>query len=240
MSGKLAPMRLNPFAIEQLTPTPWKNGGGLTREVVVRPAGAGLDDFDWRVSIATIAAPGPFSPFPGIDRIIVLLDGDGVRLQSDDGRIDHRLDRRGMPFAFAGEARIDCRLLGGPSTDFNLMTRRGRISARLDRIDGRQAGAGGTAPEPAVAGPLPIAEGLVLALHGDWRIGIDRPVPGPGDGGRTEATFGAGRGFWWAATDGSADGSAGGPATTAGMAPLVDLRCADPDACLLRIAIDRA
>src|ERR1700722_12611735 len=54
---------------------PWKNGGGVTRDVIVSPAGATLDNFDWRISIAEIAASGPFSRFPGIDRKLAVLEG---------------------------------------------------------------------------------------------------------------------------------------------------------------------
>ena len=42
---------------------PWKNGGGVTREVAAHPAGASLEDFDWRVSTAEVRAAGPFSGF---------------------------------------------------------------------------------------------------------------------------------------------------------------------------------
>ena len=35
---------------------PWKSGGGETIEIAVDPAGAGLDDFDWRVSLAGSSA----------------------------------------------------------------------------------------------------------------------------------------------------------------------------------------
>ena len=73
---------LQRFDTAELHATPWKNGGGTTRQVACWPPGAGSDDFDWRVSIATIAASGPFSTFPGIDRTIMLLDGPGVHLRS--------------------------------------------------------------------------------------------------------------------------------------------------------------
>src|SRR5438105_15428583 len=56
-------------------PTPWKNGGGLTREVIVHPPGSDLSRFDWRVSLAEIRAPGPFSSLPGIDRRMAVLEG---------------------------------------------------------------------------------------------------------------------------------------------------------------------
>ena len=56
---------------------PWKNGGGETTEIAVFPAGAGLDDFDWRVSMARVESSGPFSVFPGIDRTLAILEGEG-------------------------------------------------------------------------------------------------------------------------------------------------------------------
>ena len=49
---------------------PWKNGGGTTTEVAVSPEGAGLDHFDWRISMARVEQDGPFSTFPGIDRTL--------------------------------------------------------------------------------------------------------------------------------------------------------------------------
>ena len=59
---------------------PWKNGGGHTTEIAAEPPGAGMASFAWRVSVADIAHDGPFSAFPGVDRTLVLLAGDGMRL----------------------------------------------------------------------------------------------------------------------------------------------------------------
>ena len=53
---------------------PWKNGYGSTTELAVEPPDAALDRFDWRVSVAELRGSGPFSTFPGYDRIIVQLD----------------------------------------------------------------------------------------------------------------------------------------------------------------------
>ena len=57
------------------TPVPWKNGGGVTRELLRLPAGSG-DDWTLRISVADIAADGPFSPFPGITRWFAVLTGE--------------------------------------------------------------------------------------------------------------------------------------------------------------------
>ena len=71
---------------ECLRAAPWKNGGGSTTEIAIAPLGAGFDDFDWRISLATITASGPFSSFPGIDRSLMLVDGDSVQLTLDGTR----------------------------------------------------------------------------------------------------------------------------------------------------------
>ncbi|MGO6905167.1 HutD family protein, partial [Rhizobium ruizarguesonis] len=59
---------------------PWKNGKGETVEIAVFPPDASINDFDWRVSMATVAEDGPFSIFPGIDRTLAILDGNGMVL----------------------------------------------------------------------------------------------------------------------------------------------------------------
>lgn len=118
------------FERDQLMSTAWKNGGGHTREIVRMPAGSGMDTFDWRASIADISADGPFSTFAGFDRVIVLLNGDGVHLRSSNGSVDHMLDEPLVPFSFAGEDAIVATILGSASTDFNVMTR--RASRRAD------------------------------------------------------------------------------------------------------------
>lgn len=150
-------MALTHFSRRSLAAMPWKNGGGTTQEIACWPPGAGLSEFGWRVSIATIAAPGPFSVFADIDRSIMLLEGEGVRLRSRDGRIDHRLDLPHRPFAFAGDVEIDCTLQGGASSDFNVMTRRGQWRAEVQVLDG-------------AAEIAPALHGVLLALRGDWRL----------------------------------------------------------------------
>jgi environmental stress-induced protein Ves len=115
-----------------------------------------MDNFDWRVSIATIAQAGPFSAFPGIDRVITLLDGAGVHLQADG--VDHRLDTSAQPFAFSGDLALDCTLLGGgPCTDFNVMTRRSRFRADVQVV--------------SAVRPIPASDqGLLMALRGTWQL----------------------------------------------------------------------
>ncbi len=107
----------------------WKNGLGWTREIA-RATGADGDGFDWRLSIADIERDAPFSIFPGIDRVLVLLSGNGLRLRFDSGRIDTLAPPHGIA-RFAGEEAVAGELVDGPTIDFNLMWRRGAVDAQL-------------------------------------------------------------------------------------------------------------
>jgi environmental stress-induced protein Ves len=113
-----------------LRPAPWKNGGGSTTQIAVWPTGASLDDFDWRVSLATIAEDGQFSQFPGIDRSLALVDGDGVLLDFGDERVV--LSPSEPLVEFAGEDVVHATVNGQPTLDFNVMTRRGRCRHRIE------------------------------------------------------------------------------------------------------------
>ena len=104
-------------------PQPWRNGLGLTREIARFPADADTQSYLWRVSVAEVDSAAPFSAFPGIDRHIVLLDGDGFSMTLDGIRV-HRLQTPLEPFAFPGEAAVEVTLAGGSTRDFNLMVRR--------------------------------------------------------------------------------------------------------------------
>jgi environmental stress-induced protein Ves len=120
-------MRLLPAA--DRVAVPWKNGGGVTRDVIVSPAGATMDDFDWRISIAEIAGSGPFSRFPGIDRKLAVLAGK-VAL-TVEGSAPVVLDPHSAALDFHGESAVQADLVDGPSMDLNVMTRRGRFNSKL-------------------------------------------------------------------------------------------------------------
>jgi uncharacterized protein len=114
-----------------LIAAPWKNGGGVTREIAAYPHGAGFDTFIWRVSLADVAQAGPFSTFVGIDRTLVLLSGAGMLLDETQGRT-HALEQPYDIARFAGEATIEARLIDGATRDFNLMIRRGAATGDID------------------------------------------------------------------------------------------------------------
>ena len=110
----------------------WRNGFGWTREILRFPeslAGTGTD-WDWRLSIAEIERDGPFSTFDGVDRELVLLHGNGVRLRFDDGEVREVEPPHGR-VRFAGERAVSGELIDGTTHDFNLMWRRDRIDAEL-------------------------------------------------------------------------------------------------------------
>jgi len=109
---------------------PWANGGGSTHEVMVWPEGAAMADFDWRVSLAEVSEPGPFSALPDVDRLLLLVEGAGMTLRIDGDEVEASSDQ---PVAFAGELDASCVVLAdGPTLDLNVMTRRGRFVASME------------------------------------------------------------------------------------------------------------
>ena len=154
MSEVVAPEH---FVLAQLPAQAWKNGAGLTREIATEPPGAAIDAFEWRISVAEVTQDAPFSAFPGVDRCIVLLDGDGLHLRGADGALDQPLDAPDRPFRFPGDAALSARVLGGPTTDFNVMVRRGRWRAEVRRVDAAEM--------------LPRADAtLLLGRRGAWAV----------------------------------------------------------------------
>ena len=107
----------------------WKNGLGWTREISRVPD---RDDWGWRLSIAEIERDADFSAFPGIDRELVLLSGNGLRIAFDDGET-HVLLPPHDQLRFAGERKARGELLDGTTHDFILMWKRDRFEAQLLR-----------------------------------------------------------------------------------------------------------
>jgi len=149
---------------------PWRNGAGSTREVAIEPPGAELaTGFVWRISIAGVAADGPFSRFPGIDRSLWLWRGAGMDLDIDGARV--RLDRPLQRVDFAGEVPVQARLLGGPTEDLNVMVARDRVRAAAAIVE-LAAGATWRAE-------LALGQHVLLVLVGS--LAIANGSGGPGD-----------------------------------------------------------
>jgi environmental stress-induced protein Ves len=145
-------MSLARLAAQDRTAVPWKDGGGVTFPVAVFPAHAGFEDFAWRVSIAEVAKPGPFSRFPGIDRILTVLSGT-MRLAGEEGD-PVWLSAKSHPFAFSGDGAMTADQVAEPVVDLNVMTRRGVCQASVRRI-----------ADLATAPPVAFDQwGLVIAL----------------------------------------------------------------------------
>jgi environmental stress-induced protein Ves len=113
---------------------PWKNGAGETVEIAIAPIGAGLDDFEWRLSMAHVDTDGPFSAFAGVDRTLAVADGEGLTL-SILGRGSITLTKQSEPLTFAGDPATSAVRVNGRVTDLNVMTRRGRFQHRMERLD---------------------------------------------------------------------------------------------------------
>ena len=158
----------------------WKNGAGWTREILRWPQAG---EWNWRLSIAEIEQDAPFSPFPGIDRELVLLSGNGLRLRFDDGRAVE-LHPPHERLRFAGEEGVRGELLDGPTQDFNLMWRRAAVAAELWH-------------RPLV-GPMvlfaePGTAWLVHLLAGHARFADESGLPGLAAGDSALLATGAGR-----------------------------------------------
>jgi uncharacterized protein len=149
-------------------PEPWKNGQGITREIMKHAPDDG-DDFLWRLSLAEVGQSGPFSAFDGYDRTITLLGGDGFSLNFEDGTVTV-LETPHEPYDFDGGAPLQCELLGRMSQDLNLMVKRGVVMVEWQVID----------PEPDE--PVTIAATaeethVLFGLAGGGRVELtgDRP-----------------------------------------------------------------
>ncbi|MGG7604600.1 HutD/Ves family protein [Massilia sp. BKSP1R2A-1] len=159
---------LIPFAA--LAPVPWKNGGGSTTEIAIGPPDSGFEDFDWRVSLATIEKDGAFSLFPGVDRTLALVEGHGMTLDIDG---EPTLVTDADPVvAFDGSSKVEAKLNRGGSTDFNAMTRSERCYHTFGR---RRLSGDSTFVARADVTVLFLAEGDALELRNEEeRIGLVR------------------------------------------------------------------
>ncbi|HCB2602201.1 TPA: environmental stress-induced protein Ves [Citrobacter koseri] len=143
------------FDIRKMPVNLWRNGAGETREICCFPPAT--RDFHWRASIASIAGNGEFSLFPGVERVITLLEGGEVMLEGVN-TFTHTLKRH-QPFTFAGDSVVKATLLEGQmSMDLNIMTRRDRCKAKV-RVADRTFTTFGS------------RGGVVFVISGAWQLG---------------------------------------------------------------------
>ncbi|MEW9526841.1 HutD family protein [Agrobacterium radiobacter] len=140
----------------------WKNGGSETTEIAVFPHDADLSAFDWRVSMAAVANAGPFSVFPGVDRTLSIIEGEGMEVDIAE-REPVLLTRTSEPLAFPADAATSARLVSGAIVDLNVMTRRGQWTNHVERrtFEGQHR----LFPEVGVTLLLPL--GHLRINHGD-------------------------------------------------------------------------
>ncbi len=106
---------------------PWKNGGGVTHEIVRWPD---LDTYDLRISIADDRTPGPFSRFPGYRRWSFLAGAAPIVLEV--AGTAHELVALGDHVEVGGDVAISCALPAGPTRLLNILVREG-----VDAVVGR-------------------------------------------------------------------------------------------------------
>ena len=140
------------------TAMPWANGGGVTYEVAAFPVGADLASFSWRISMAEVREPGPFSAFTGIDRVLTVL-GPGDLLLFVNGVETH--GRKHVPVAFSGDDDVRAELIDGPITDLNVMTRRGQCRAEVHVL---------TVSESVELEPIVESDTIIVALSGEFTM----------------------------------------------------------------------
>ncbi|QHK20705.1 HutD family protein [Pseudarthrobacter psychrotolerans] len=118
----------------ELRSEPWRNGGGVTRELASHPKAASAQDgaWDWRVSIADVSNAGDFSAFPGMERVLTVIDGELLLLTVDGD--EHPLEKY-RPFRFSGEAAAHGALPTGDIRDLNVITRTGSFKGFTSIIE---------------------------------------------------------------------------------------------------------
>ena len=118
---------------------PWKNGRGVTEELLLWPPSTSFErgDFEWRIARAGVAEDAPFSPFPGFERVLVVISGPGLRLAH--GAAAPVVVPPLQPHVFSGDDPTRAGLLGGPVSDLNVLARRGVARAQVAVLRGAGA-----------------------------------------------------------------------------------------------------
>jgi len=144
----------------QAPSTPWKNGLGLTRQLAIHPHGATADSFEWRISIAQLDQSADFSPYPGFERCLAVLDGEMI-LQRDS-LAPLTLTSDSPPVIFAGDTASSGQVVRGPVLDLNVMCRTSHWHASLSRLKGPDASGDAAL---TLAAPGTIVCSLAADLH---------------------------------------------------------------------------
>ena len=150
----------------EIQATPWKNGGGVTREIATGSAPGPGPGWGWRVSLAEVAQDGPFSIFPATDRVIAVIDGAGMDLISPDGATVAL-----EPFQavrISGDEPLSGRLRHGPVRDLNVMVLREHFAADMDLWQGPRSATSDVGSEDCL---------LIHSLAGRCAVRVDSGKP---------------------------------------------------------------
>lgn len=143
------------FDIRTMPVSLWRNGAGETREICSFPPAS--REFYWRASIASLAANGEFPLFPGVERVVTLLEGGEMMLEDAD-RMSHLLKHH-QPYTLPGEKVVKAKLTEGKmSMDFNIMTRADSCQAKVRMAERTFTTFGSRG-------------GVVLVISGAWQLG---------------------------------------------------------------------
>ncbi len=112
-----------------LVEEPWKNGLGTTRQIVIWPLDATLENFEWRVSAAAIIFPGHFAHHPGVSRSLSVLSGKSAELKLGDEQ--KTLAYQGPVVKFDGGEHAEILSADGPVLDYNVMSRDSAVEHEL-------------------------------------------------------------------------------------------------------------
>ena len=165
----VVPQAMQLIRFVDLAPVPWRNGGGVTREIATAPYDGEPDSFRWRVSIADVTSEGPFSTFDQVDRQIVLVEGAGMVISVDAK--PHLLNLFDV-LAFPGDAPCVGTLVDGPTRDLNVMTRRGQAAAGVQIVS--IAGVHAVRAEPDAECLLVALTGSISATAAEEAVSLDR------------------------------------------------------------------
>eukprot|EP01064_Diplonema_japonicum_P009059 TRINITY_DN16516_c1_g1_i1.p1 TRINITY_DN16516_c1_g1~~TRINITY_DN16516_c1_g1_i1.p1 ORF type:complete len:203 (+),score=24.50 TRINITY_DN16516_c1_g1_i1:40-648(+) len=107
----------NVYPKSKVKPSVWKNGKGVTYELL-----KDKEEYNWRVSAAEVSTNEPFSKFVGYKRNLFLLEGKGVELVHAESGVN-TLTEMGSYASFNGGEVTTSKLLDGPILDLNFITK---------------------------------------------------------------------------------------------------------------------
>lgn len=121
---------------ESFKKIPWKNGLGFTTELAIND-GANLENFDWRLSIASVTSNGEFSNFSGYDRNLVLIEGHSISLLHDQISTDNLIQLLDIA-KFDGGCKTFGTLHQGAINDFNVITKQSTTTVHVETYTKQQ------------------------------------------------------------------------------------------------------